>query len=108
MEKHPTSQVRRTQNPDIPRAGPGGAAHGDAAGKGGAGLDAGGSVRPGNNPTFLFPKASKTNVLSVFPEARTHDFLCKPLGDHDGRVSVQPQQQRSAQVSADHEKNTGH
>ena len=50
------------QNPDTPRAGRVGAAHGGAAGRGGAriGRDAVGSIRPGDNPSLLPSSESRT------------------------------------------------
>ena len=50
-----TVKTCRIQNPDIPRAGRGGAAHGGAAGRCGVGRDADGSVRPEDNRSFCPP-----------------------------------------------------
>ena len=38
--------------------------------------------------TSLVPsRASKTNVLNVSPEARTKEFLCKPMGEQSPRLT---------------------
>ena len=48
----------RTKNPDIPRTGRGGAAHGGVAGRCGVGRDADGTVRPEDKPSLLPFEAS--------------------------------------------------
>ena len=59
-------------------SGQGGARRGGEAGRGGAGRDAVGSVRPGEHPTLLHPRAWKTIVLDNFSEAWPKETLRKP------------------------------
>ena len=58
----------RIQNPDTPRAGRVGAAHGEAAGRGGArvGRDAVMSIRPGDNPSLLPSSESRKCFERLF------------------------------------------
>ena len=74
--------IRRIQNSDIPRAGLRGAAHGEAAGRSGAGQDRMPTSRFSQDTTTPFAHkasmASKTIVLNIFSEARTKEILCKP------------------------------
>ena len=65
-------------NPDIPRAGRGGAAHSGAQ-RGRSGGEADGSVRPGDNrPPFALQDswASQKTFLNDFSETRTKEILC--------------------------------
>ena len=77
----------RTQNPDIPRADRGGAAHGGAAARCGVGRDADGTVRPEDNRPFLPSGASQIAVLNDPSEARTNKTLCKPMGEQNPRLT---------------------
>ena len=76
-----TLSACRIQNPDLPRASRSRAAHGEAAGRGGAALRRTGRRRicyP-RKQSFLLPsRASKTTVQNVSSEARTKKILCKP------------------------------
>ena len=67
-------------------SGRGGARWGAGAGRGGAGRDADGSVRPGDSRPSCF-RGSKTNVPNVSPEARTNEILCKPVEEHNERLT---------------------
>ena len=64
----------RIRNPDTPRAGRVGA-HGGVAS--GTGCQQNGSPR--RQASHVPSKASKTRRLNVSPEARTSEFLCKPM-----------------------------
>ena len=66
----------RTQNPDIPRVGRDGAAHGGAARRGGARQDWVPTVgSPRIQPSLLHPRASRTTVLNVSSKAQTNFFV---------------------------------
>ena len=68
--------ICRVQNPDLPRTGRVDA-HGRAAKRGQAGT-----------PTEQFdPKASKTRLLNDSSEARTSEILCKPMEEHNDRLT---------------------
>ena len=79
----------RVQNPDIPRTGRVGAAHGRAAGRGGAGQDGTPTDRSAQvtTPTFVPSKASHTILLNDFSEARTSKTLCTPMGEQKPRLT---------------------
>ena len=63
--------ICRVQNPDIPRAGVG--AHGGAAGRGRAGLDANRNVRPGNNGDSRTLQGIEKNCLNVRTSPQKHE-----------------------------------
>ena len=81
----PLLSTCRIQNLDIPQAGRVGA-HGEAAGRGRAGLDADRAFRPGDKRPPL-PKARKTRRLNVSPEARTRGISYKQMGEHNERLT---------------------
>ena len=69
----------RIQNPDIPRAGRGGAVHSGPAGWTGRGKTKRGRAgSPRKQPSLFSSRASRTNP-NVSPKARTNEFLCKPM-----------------------------
>ena len=74
----------RIQNPDIPRTGRDGAAHG-GAGPGRSGRDADGTVRPEYNRLF-FPQTIKKTPLGVILETRTIELVEPKTRTHHGRV----------------------
>ena len=85
---HTPLQICRVQNLDIPQSSRGGAAHGGAAGRGGAGQDGTPTGRFAQETTdSLPPKASRTNVLNVISEARRNEILCKPIEEHNERLT---------------------
>ena len=55
--------------------------------RGGAGQDADRTVRPGDKRPAYPPRHRKTNVLNVSPEARTSEILCKPMEEHNDRLT---------------------
>ena len=78
----------RIQNPDIPRAGRGGVAHGGPARSGWAGREGTSTVRLA--PATSVPGAhqgTKATVLNVSSEARTKEFLCKPVEKQNPRLT---------------------
>ena len=79
------------QGPDIPQAGRGGAAHGEAAGRSGAGQDGTPTGRSAQETTVSLAlqasRASKTTVLNDPWEARANEVLCKPVEEHDNRLT---------------------
>ena len=77
----PPQHICRIQNPDIQRAGRVGA-HGGAAGRGRAEQFAQETSLPRT------PKASKTSLLNVFPEARTSKIPFKPMAEQNLRLTT--------------------
>ena len=71
----------RIQNPDIQRAGRVGA-HGGAARRGRAEHFAQETSVP------RAPKASKTRLLNISPEARRSKILCKPMEEQNPRLTT--------------------
>ena len=71
----------RIQNPDIPRAGRGGAGHGGTGRHGdgwrGEGRERGGAVCPGHDLSCSTSEW-KTTVLDDSAKARTNQIPCKP------------------------------
>ena len=71
----------RVQNPNLPRAGRGGAAHGGAAGRGGVGriraeLNADGSVRPGDNrPVCLLGHRRQLLCMILWKHEQTKSYV---------------------------------
>ena len=94
----------RIQDPNIPRAGRVGAAHG------GAGPGRTGRRRIGSSwkqPSLVLPRASSTYVLNASPGARTSEILCKPVEEPNplltsGLSAVYPRDDgRSSFLAAD-------
>ena len=77
----------RVQNPDIPRAGKDGAAHGGTAGQGGDGQDGTSTGRSAQEITapLIFQTIEKT-ALGVSLVARTKETLCKPMEEQNPRL----------------------
>ena len=75
--------ISRIQNPDIPRAGWGWAAHCGAVGQDGTPT---GRLAQ-ETPIPLAPRASKTTVLDVYSDARTNEILCKTVEEHNDRLT---------------------
>ena len=70
------------RNSDISRAGRGAAAHGEAAGQGGAGQDGTPTDRFAQETTVPAAyRGIEDNVLNHLSEARTKEILCKPMRD---------------------------
>ena len=91
QRKSRSNRICHVQNPDIPRAGRGGKAHGGR--QGGAVRGRTRCRRDGlrrKQPPLLPPRPSKATVFNDFPEARTNEFLRKPMGEQSQRVSVWP------------------
>ena len=74
----------RIQNPDIPRALRSRAAHGRAAGQGGAGQD--------RTPTGRFAQETTGPLapqgIEVSSEARTTEIRCEPMGEYNERLTT--------------------
>ena len=76
----------RAQNPIIPRTGPDGAAHGEAAGQSRAeqvGTPTGWYAQKTTFPLDL--QNIRSIDLNVSSEARTHEILCKLMEKHNER-----------------------
>ena len=59
-----------------------------AARRSGAGQDGTPTGRFAHETTVpLAPRGSKTTVLNDSPEARTKEILCKPMGEHNERLT---------------------
>ena len=67
----------------------GGSVRGGARRGGGAGLGRTGRRRngPPRMQPSLAPSMASQNVLNDTPEARTSEILCKPMGEHNGRLT---------------------
>ena len=76
----------RVQNPDLPRASRGEAAHGGAAGRGGDGLDGTPTGRSEQNTTVPL-NLETIVVLRVSPKAGTQQFRCKPKEEQNQRLN---------------------
>ena len=78
----------RVQNPVIPQAGRGGAAHGGAAGPGRAGQDGTPTGRFAQETTVpLARQCIEDTCLNDSPEVRTKEILCKPMAEQNPRLT---------------------
>ena len=91
--KYYISCICRIQNPDIPRAGRVGAAHGGAAGRGGAGQHGTPTDRFAQEITVLRTlqgtvcNCSERFFLNDSSEARTSEIPCKPIEEQKPRLT---------------------
>ena len=77
----------RVRTPDISPPGRGGAAHSEAAGRYEARQDGTPGRFAQETTAPRAPQGIEDNWLNVFSEARTNEILCKPMEEHDNRLT---------------------
>ena len=86
---HLSGPTCRIQNPDMPQAGRVGV-HGGGGGAAPARTGRRQNISPRRRASLVPSKASKTQtrLLNVSPEARTSEILCKPMAEHNERLTT--------------------